>query len=630
MLGEEDIDDEHDAIVPGGRDDEDDEEGFENPLGSELRVKKLVEECVRDHDLRFDQEVRAGAERNEHYILGEHFERRGGRRDANTLVPFRWKQGIPKIPRNYLRKLALTYAARIEEEQGTAKAWPNDLADIGKARVANAVIKHLHQQHDTPSVMFALALEAQAHSYVGMKTTWDTTAGPISPWTGQPMGSAVWDPLDCFQFGTSKDQRVENARWCFFRQPADYYEARHMLEEAGIHKAPRRLPAENIGETSREVEVIEFWHRAGARIPRGLYAVMVGGWVTEARPFPYDHGELPLSVWKINERRDSPFGATHVDDAIHAQAYINQLVSTIAKLTWDAGDTRLLALKSIIARMRGGNHMVPVDDVEAVSRGAKWLDMPDPPALLFAQLEETIKALHDLFGLNEALLGRAAADSSGKAIAYLNRLDGMALKGAVLNRNKFVLRYVKQAVALFQQYATEERVIVVAGQENALEAEAFTGADLAGLDIHFEGAPGSEHSSSVQAEEQDQLGMAGAIAPDVWAETRQTGLDETAFAGVQRKIVQAQVSATMHGIPQQADGTVDPAIAMQEIARAAAREVSAGRGQHDPMLQALYALAAQYRQLGMQVQQPMAQAQGAPPAPQEDPLAAVGGTEMIV
>ena len=591
-----DAEDDSDRPVAGRDDGE--ESGPGERSVDDLTVKRLLQQCTEDWRRRLSV-FEPDALRNERYIHGEQFH--DTKTDAEKNSAGSWRKSIPKIHRNYLRKLVLTYASRIEEESGVVRAWPAESSDIEKAEVANAVIEHLLYQQDMPTIMFRAAVLAQAHGMVGIKASWDPSSGPKSPWTGEPMGTVAWDLVDMMSFGVSNDEHIEHARWCFFKRPIDYYESMHLLEEAGIDEKPGKEHGEGGGEEEdAEVMVYELWHRPGPRIPEGLYAVTVGGHVVDARPFPYDHGELPLSIWKIGDRRDSSFGSTHVDDAVPMQVYVNQLVSVIAKLTWDVGDVRLVGMPAIIDKMRGENHLIKVTDVDMVQRGVKWLEPPTPPPLVFSQLEETITAMHDLFGLNEALLGRAQTDQSGKAIAYLNRLDGMGLRGALLNRNKCVQRYIRQGLALFQQYADEERTVSVVGEGSRFKAKTFTGADLAGLDILLEDAPRAEHSRTVRAEKNDQLGQAGALPPDAWHEQSRTGLDETAFAGVQRQMVHAQAQAAMQGMPQQADQTIDPIVAIQELARAAAQVVSMGYGPQSPALQALYALAAQYRQVAQQ------------------------------
>lgn len=586
----------------------------------DLTALTLLQEALDKHAKR-SSKYEARALRNEMYYHGDQFQ------DVNEstleVEDLDWLSDVPQVYRNYLRALENTYAARLLKDRPDVGAYPNDptALDIGAVEVANQVLYHIHTVNEIDDLLYTGAIDCQNHAVTGIKVVWDPSKGPkgadiydldemgepVLLEEGQPVGEVAWERVTIFDFGTDGEEDVENSTYVWFRSFMDKDEATIALQEVGITENPEVIQYTDFYEGEIEgVEVYEFWHKPSVRIPSGCYFLVVGGHVVDFKDYyPYDHGELPVAVWKIAHRRRSFYGSSHVDDAVVIQRQINELVSVIQKLTRECGDMMFVGHPAVVGEREAGNHMVSVSDPKQ-REGNGWIEPPQPPPLLFAQLETLIRTLYDVFGLNEILTGQenVRSGTSAKQIAYLTELDSMKLAGTARSLGKALRRAFRQSLKLMQQHCQEERLIQIAGPHNSVGVSAFQGSMIDGVDVRLEPRSGYERYGATGAADAEQLMMAGMIPPDEGMERRKTGLDQTFAQGESLVAVQEQIMEALHGAMPQPSPMVNPMIAVNEIRMA----LQTAQGRVDPMaLQPLNMLLQAYQQLLQQQQ--MAQAQ---------------------
>jgi hypothetical protein len=563
---------------------------FTDPWGSdgqpeEKSVLELIKECKKEYRDN-GQGTLAQAQLSERWIRGEQYTMVDS---SFTIVDDdTWPEYAPKAPRNLLRNLSLTWSSRVVEDRPWVQAYPSEPGvDQQKAQVASRVLEYVRQTHDFDDFCFRSAELVQPHTCVGWKVVWDPLAGPPSKGVpvvqngvpvygpdgeevlegvGEPQGDVAWQIVSIFDYGTDGSEEIEDARYCWFTRMMSPYDARHLLETAGLEP---RVEVEEYrttwGDKRKGVEVCEFWHRPDFRFPKGLYAIVVGEKVVQAIPFPYEHGELPLCVWKCSSKRDSPFGTTHVDDAIPIQRSINEAVSALQQQARILAGIKLIAHPEIINAINNGHQMIPIADPEA-AKFARYLEPPPRSEVLVQTLDDNIQALYAIYGLNEILTGaeNAKSGTSAKSIAYLNKLDSMKMSGAARSLSKCILRLCRQTLKLYQQYVQAPRLMQIAG-EGAPSIEEFLGAELQGIDVVIEPSSAlSQLRGEVSGAAQAQID-AGNPNPAL-GETVKTGIQDTAFAKASRDSVRAQVEAALNGEPQQADQEIDAQLAVQEIA----------------------------------------------------------------
>jgi hypothetical protein len=475
-----------------------------------------------------------------------------------------------KLSRNLLRNLRLTWSSRILEDRPNVQFWPGEAGmDQIKTDVAKKVWEHLGQVNDFDDLCFQAAELVQPHSAVGFKIVWDPLWGPREPTSGKTLGEVRWQLVSVFDYGTDGSEDIEDSKWVYFCKYIDEWDARTLLDAAGINEPPSIEDYTDVWGVKRErcVKLYELWVRPDDyRFPNGLYAVIVGNHVVEARDFPYDHGELPLAIWKCGARRNSPYGSTHVDDATPIQKLINECVIALGGQARLINSVKLLAHADIVQKWQHGHQRIPVNDPQ-MSQYAKYLEPPDRVKVLVSTLEDQIQALFAVFGLNEMLTGaeNIKSGTAAKSIAYINKLDSMKMAGAARSLAKAIKRVATQSLKLSQQYVQAPRLLKIAGTSSELPIKAFVGADIAGVDVVIQPSSGIDSlRASIAETANGQMQQAGPT-PELQA-TSQTGLKNSAYNESQREFVYEQIKAVLSGQEQpQADPEIDPNIAVDAI-----------------------------------------------------------------
>ncbi len=554
----------------------------------QLTVKKLVEDCKK-RSYEWSLNYLATAQFNERMIVGDQFIRIGEKGAIEDFTEDDWPSFVPRSSRNLLRNLALTWSSRILED----RPWVAPYASVPgtpemATQVAKQVLEYCRQTHDFDDQCFRAANLVQPHSCVAWKVVWDPLRGPPSrgvpvydesgvptygpdgkevvEGAGEPEGDVLWDLVSVFDYATDGAEEVEDAKWCYFSKMMDDYDARSILVAAGMDPKPSMTKYTDVWGVSRDgVEVTELWWRPDARFPKGLYAVVVGDQPVQVIPFPYEHGEIPLAVWKCGSRRQSPFGSTHVDDAVPIQRVINETVAALQQQARQIGSVKLLAASSIVDAIKHGNQMIPTNDPQAI-QAARYLEPPARSQVLTDTLEDNVNALYAIYGLNEILSGaeNVKSGTSAKSIAYLNKLDSMKQAGASRSLGKAILRICRQTLKLYQQYVKAPRLAQIAGDQNLLAAQEFQGADLMGVDVKLEAASALASMRGAVAGDAADAIAAGSQDPSL-AGIAATGMKDTSMQKASRDIVRAEIGAALAGEMQQGDKEVDPALAIAEI-----------------------------------------------------------------
>ena len=511
-------------------------------------VLSLLEECkavVAEYAGRY----LTTAEYNERMCNGDQFIEIN---DSFEIAETASNAGVPKLSRNLLRNLRLTWSSRILEDRPNVQFWPTGVgADQIKAQVAEKVWEHLQQVNDFDDMCFKAAELVQPHSCVGIKPVWDPLWGPPDD-QGNPTGNVRWQICSIFDYGTDGAEDIEDAKWVYFVKFVDEWDARQLLDAAGITEPPGPEDYHDVwGIKKSGVKLYELWVRPDDyRFPNGLYAVVVGNHVVEARDFPYEHGELPLAVWKCGARRNSPYGSTHVDDATPIQKLINECVSALGTQARLISSIKLIAHQDIISKWEHGHQRIPVNDAQS-AQYARYLEPPDRVKVLVSTLEDAIQALFTVFGLNEMLTGaeNIKSGTAAKSIAYINKLDSMKMAGAARNLAKAIARIVRQSLKLTQQYVQAPRLLEVMGGNSMLPVEMFIGADIAGVDVLVQPASGVEGMRASMVQNANEQMATSGPTPQLQAQAT-TGIKDSAYNQSQRELVFTQIQSVLQGAEQ--------------------------------------------------------------------------------
>lgn len=537
---------------------------------------------------------------NERFIAGEQQYAVSTQKGVSELI-VDWPQWRGRfVARNLMRNLHLTNVARVTKGDPSVSAWAGDgtSGDLAASAVGNALIYSLRTSQDHRKRISRAAWTAGAQGTVAFYTTWATDKGPLVD--NQYLGDVdVAQPIQVFDWMTSGEEDIEDCTACAVRRWLTCEDAERRLLAQGIEEPPEKQAVKTIwGDGGDErVECWEYWHKPTARLPNGLFIMFVGGHVVDVRDFPYEHGELPLSIWKWVDVPDSPLGATPADDAVPIQRVLNDRHSDLSIITQKSARwLMVLTSKELAKQIKADPTVVAVEDLAAIG-ATKIISAPPPPALIYTQIEEAERMLREVYGVNEAVSGSDTSQmKNARMMAYTTELDGQKLASTIVARDHALLRVYRQALGLWRQFVEESRTVKIMGANNTMQVVAFSGADLNGVDVYLEPTSGQDQTRKAQALDAEQASVAGFMDPAKGAELRQTGQSMTRVEAMQRTIVQRQIADAMQGFAAQPDPNVGPDIAMAEIALALEQANAMARPALEQLLAAYQAMAQQMAQ----------------------------------
>jgi len=368
-----------------------DDENLEQASGAPITALAFLEEAKKVY-VDDGAEALCLATLNENFMEGRQWMERN---QSQFVFQSPMPSHIPRIHKNLLHNLALTWAARMTKDRPDIRAWPAtaDMRDIKAAEVANALLEYYKRDLRYDALVSKAAVFVQPHGSIGFRVMWDAAKGPLvapptldgSPSVPAPQGDVVLDVVTVYNFWTSGEEDIERAQWCVFRSFISVDDARTLLLDVGVTDEPVTEAYSQVMDgglengkptTKKGVPTFEIWHKPTARFPKGWKATIVSNHVVELfNEYPYDHEELPLAIWKCDDMLDSQYGNTHFNDAVPLQRALNDTKSTINRLVRLQGDIRGLVSPEVADEMDTDVVFIKVTSPEAATIN-RWLDPP--------------------------------------------------------------------------------------------------------------------------------------------------------------------------------------------------------------------------------------------------------------
>lgn len=526
--------------------------------------------------------------------------------EGSVSVPF----NIPPVSKNKLKNLALTWSSRLTRNRNTSIAFAHDASDddLASAEAANAILENLRQLQNRDTLLSRAGVVAAMHGTVAFYNPYDPDHGPhrertpkLHPTFQTPMvnelGEALYEEsegtgaphvemLTIFDFITSGEREANKGKWLLVRRWLDEDEAEGILRasiEAAVAKGEEppydtKVSTEPImnhqqtGPTRDLVECWEMWWRPNklGRFKDGLFAAVVSGKVTNAIPFPYDHGELPIAVWRVMDVEEDFYGATWMEDALPQQLGLNHSLRVLAHRAEIAGQARLLGMPGVLSKWgESPDGFVECSTTDEIEGGVRLFEGADIPKDMYEMVDRYEQGIDDTAGVSGvASSGDTAAQTkNARLVAYATQVDEQKNEQSQRNLEEAELIIDSQDLKLVQQYWSRQRLIRVIGEDNAPAAAYFSGADIMGVDVILEPAPGSERSRAAQGKDTEEAAAAGYIDPTRAGEMRTTGLPSTIDDGESRERLQGLVQQALAGVPTQADLLIPSQIAIPELRR---------------------------------------------------------------
>lgn len=573
-------------------------------------VRELASELLKDGESG-QISYHVIAERNENWAEGRQFVDIGQR--SQTIVDLDWHPDLPKIVQNHLRNLVNTYSARLMEDRPDATAWPtsNEPRSRASAEIARRFIEYFAKEIQLDQLMDDQARIGTIHAVAGFKICYSPAADRVE-----------WSPVSIYDFlidPSAKDYR--DAKWVLFRTHVDPYQAEAELRAAGIEDDP---PVQSVKVNGQEevdaTEVIEVWHKPNARLPEGLFAKLIGKHVLAAKPYPYTFANLenpsappesvlPLVYFKIDSKRGTPYADTWLSDVIGEQRLLNENEAMLHRIKKETAMVKMAVEDKAVLQQLTNNSQVLVSQGGLAANG--YMAPPQINSLLFADRDFHFKRMFELAGLNEQLAGveNIKSGTSAKHLAYLNKLDSQKHSRTRKSIEQMLINAWKLTLQLVQHYYLDERIMRITADEG-FSTLAFKGADIQGITIDLQPAPGLNRMAASQIAEAEADVEAGIRQPGEIAGIRESGFAEPAAVANTKRIVRLEIAAMLKGAPApQIDPFLLAPVAAQEALDVAA--LLRDQGIAPELIQAVQAYGEAYKQFAQQ--QAAAQQQQQPP-----------------
>jgi hypothetical protein len=293
--------------------------------------------------------------------------------------------------------------------------------------------------------------------------------------------------------------------------------------------------AGNIGPRLQNTRVTEqwYWSLPDETYPQGLLAIVVG------RHNLVHKGPVPTTALESDGSR-TPFlphvyfpqklvpgtmwPKTIADDLAHKQAQRNRFESLCEQTAMRmANPVWLIPEGANVANVTGeAGQIIKYNALGPSPAKPERIPGQNISATLIQMIEIIDKDFEELAGLFDVLKGsRPAGVSAGIALQLLKERGESRFAPMFILWESAWAEWGRQALEIFREYVTEERIRQIKGRDGNWQVEKFLGADLKGrVNVVPEAASSFPKSTLTERAEVEQLVALGALNPVADAEVR--------------------------------------------------------------------------------------------------------------
>jgi hypothetical protein len=312
--------------------------------------------------------------------------------------------------------------------------------------------------------------------------------------------------------------RMEDAEWCIQENvKSQEYVNQHygiiVPTDTDIAPGPteaRMFPSYQMGGTSnyKGVKLHEYWCKPNQTHPEGRRAVWCKGKILFEGPNPYKG--LPYVMFTGIPIPGRFWPTSVVEQLRNPQTELNKIRSQILENAQRMGNPALLASRQANISYSGvPGERIDFDDT-VPNAIPTYLQPPNMPNYVLQQQEKIEQAMQDISGQHEVSNAQVPAGvKAASAINLLQEADDTRLGPAIYDMEETLGKTGSMLLKLIAEYYTEERTIILAGKDHAVDAIAFRGSSLR-ANTQVEVQAGSQFPKSKAAQQaaiQDQLNL---------------------------------------------------------------------------------------------------------------------------
>lgn len=375
----------------------------------------------------------------------------------------------------------------------------SDYADRRAADVADDLVNHARRNYRLQEHVDMTSLQTLTYGSGVFKLSWDPAAGKIlntDPQTRQLVmtGDVRARPLLIWDFAFDHTARCwDDVRYTFERHVLSAEEAKYRFPE---HRDKFDAVAAKSGKLSRfwdgqgdadglrgRVEVWEYIEKAlpwNGMAGRRCFLLQDGTLLSELSANPNPDGALPYFLLTDIDVPGQVYGRTFVDYLIRLQDVLNRLDSTVLDAIQAHGTVRMVVFDA--AENQDGlpsNSNWEVANIKgAAGQKPEFIKPPEVMGDIYKFREQLLVGMEQLAGVNESMFGQAKREMSGFSMQTAINAGNMVRRRLFNKYESFVEAIYKAYLRVVQQHWTDERKVLVTGEEGALSVAFYSGADV--------------------------------------------------------------------------------------------------------------------------------------------------------
>lgn len=462
-----------------------------------------------------------------------------GRLDRPRLDPWRIT-----LTDNRIIGVVRTELAKMTKQKPTWQVIPVSASDgdLEAGRTGERILDYLWRSMAMRRKLVDALLWSRVAGAGFWKITWDSSAGKkvdvavsaetgalaIHPGTGGPMlASSFGDtmPRDlatrsvaigdvCVEtiapFDLYPDPIAKELADCEWVIQETVHSSEYVRQHFGVSISPdtdvasgpsesRMFPSWQMGGTSgyRGVKLREYWCVPNSQHPQGRWAVWAKGQILAEGPNPY--GCLPYVMFKGLEVPGRFWPTSLVEQLRGPQTELNKIKSQIAENAARLGNPALLVSKQSNVSYSGvPGERIDYDDTTP-NAIPTYLKPPEMPGYVLQQQDRIEASFEAISGQHEVTNAQVPAGvTAASAINLLLEADDTRLGPSIYDMEETLADAGSRLLQLVAKYWTDERTILIAGDDHAWDVMQFRGAALK-ENTHVEVQAGSAFPQSKAA-----------------------------------------------------------------------------------------------------------------------------------
>ena len=315
----------------------------------------------------------------------------------------------------------------------------------------------------------------------------------------------VVSPFEFFPDPLAKE--IEDAEWVIqvTVKSVEYVKQHYGVEMEGdteVAAGPaesRLFPSFQMGGASgyKGVKIQEYWCKPNSKYPQGMRAVWAKGKILCQEANPY--GCIPYVMFKGIPCPGRFWPTSIVEQLRGPQMELNKAKSQIAENAQRVGNPALLASKQANVQYSGvPGERVDFDDTTP-NAIPSYLQPPSMPQYVLQQQDRIEASMQDISGQHDVNSAQVPAGvTAASAINLLMEADDTRLGPAIYDMEEALGEAGTKLLELVARYWSNERTIMIAGQDQAWDVMLFKGAALK-ENTHVEVQAGSAFPQSKAA-----------------------------------------------------------------------------------------------------------------------------------